>query len=295
VSNVLDVTYSALLLPLDPLNERSVDDSFRRDRDAARELELRTLVLDHDRLVGSERAVSIRGLADAEASMLYRGWMIPAAAYEALEAAVVAQGSSLITTAAQYISAHHLPGWIEIFKELTPATTFVPVNATPDDVVGAATALGGTAFVVKDWVKSRKYEWDTAAFAPTLESLPGIVAEFIRLQEEFFVGEVVIRRFVDLDKSQPEIRVWWARGAIALISPHPDFSGASLPVIDEAFLERVRKAVVELDSPFVTTDLAMTSDLEWLVIEVGDGQVSGLPDSAGQEEIKSILSAILEL
>jgi hypothetical protein len=289
------VSQPILLLPLDPLNERAVDDSFVRDRDAALGVEVRTLLLDHDRLVGSEQAVAVRGLADAGAPLLYRGWMIPAAAYGALEAAVVAKGSSLITTAAQYASAHHLPGWIEIFKELTPATTFVPANATPDHIVAAATALGGTAFVVKDWVKSRKYEWDTAAFAPTIESLPGVVAEFIRLQEEFLVGEVVIRRFINLDKSQPEIRVWWARGAVALVSPHPDFSGASVPDIDDAFLERVRIAVVELGSPFVTTDLAMTSDGEWLVIEVGDGQVSGLPDSAGQDEIKSILSAVLEL
>ena len=227
--------------------------------------------------------------------MLYRGWMIPAAAYESLEAAVVAKGSSLITTAAQYVSAHHLPGWLEIFKALTPATTFVPVNATPDEVVAAAAALGGTAFVVKDWVKSRKYEWDTAAYAPTIESLPGVVAEFIRLQEEFLVGEVVIRRFVDLDKSQPEIRVWWARATIALVSPHPDFSGALLPEIDAAFLDRVGAAVAELGSPFVTTDLAMTSNGEWLVIEVGDGQVSGLPDSANQDEIQSILGAALNL
>jgi hypothetical protein len=295
VSSLLYVTQPILLLPLDPMNERAVDDSFTRDRDAAREIEVRTLLLDHDRLVGSEGAVSVRGLADAEAAMLYRGWMIPAAAYEALEAAVVAKGSSLITTAAQYVSAHHLPGWIDIFKELTPATTFVAINATPDEIVAAATDLGGTAFVVKDWVKSRKYEWDTAAFAPTVESLPGIVAEFIRLQEEILVGEVVIRRLMDLDNSQPEVRVWWAHGAVALVSPHPDFSGASLPKIDEAFFERVGKAVAELGSPFVTTDLAMTSDGDWLVIEVGDGQVSGLPDSASQDEIESILRAVLDL
>jgi hypothetical protein len=287
------VTDLALLLPFDPLNERAVEDVFSRDRDAAKELEVLTLLLDHDRLVGTEQAVAVRGLADAKASMLYRGWMIPATAYEALEAAVVAKGSSLITTAAQYTSAHHLPGWIDIFKELTPATTFVAVNATPDEIVAAATALGGPAFVVKDWVKSRKYEWDTAAFAPTVDTLPGVVAEFIRLQEEFLVGEVVIRRFVDLDKSQPEIRVWWARGHVALVSPHPDFSGASLPAIDGAFLERVCAAVVELGSPFVTTDLAMTSSGDWLVIEVGDGQVSGFPDSARQAEIDSILRAVL--
>lgn len=182
VSSLLYVTQPILLLPLDPLNERALDDSFARDRDAARELEVRTLLLDHDRLVGSEQDVAVRGLADAGASLLYRGWMIPAAAYGALEAAVVAKGSSLITTAAQYVSAHHLPGWIEIFKELTPQTTFVPVTATPDEIVRAATTLGGTAFVVKDWVKSRKYEWDTAAFAPSVESLPGVVAEFIRLK-----------------------------------------------------------------------------------------------------------------
>lgn len=79
------------------------------------------------------------------------------------------------------------------------------------------------------------------------------------------------------------------------MSPHPDFSGASLPAIDGAFLERVGKAVAELGNPFVTTDLAMTSNGDWLVIEVGDGQVSGLPDSSNQDDIEAILSAVLEL
>lgn len=282
-----------LLLPSDPLNERATDPEFVRDRDAARAAGIGAALIDHDRLLAGD--VAIRGLTTERASVLYRGWMMPTDAYSTLAEAVEARGSSMVTSPANFAAAHYLPGWIDVFRDLTPATTSVPVTADPELIKSAALALGDGAYVVKDWVKSRKHEWETAAFAPSTDALPGVVAEFVRLQDEFLVGDIVIREFVELDKSLPEVRVWWARGDIGLVTVHPDFAGRPLPQIDPATLAKVRGAVIKLESPFITTDLARTSHGNWIVIEVGDGQVSGFPNSSSDDDIAALLRKVFAL
>ncbi|MFD9209209.1 GNAT family N-acetyltransferase [Streptomyces sioyaensis] len=68
-------------------------------------------------------------------------------------------------------------------------------------------------------------------------------------------------------------RVWWVDGEPVLTGPHPDTPGLR-PVPD---LASVAPAVRTLGARFVTTDLARRADGVWRVVEVGDGQVSGLP------------------
>ncbi|MFI1304390.1 GNAT family N-acetyltransferase [Streptomyces sioyaensis] len=68
-------------------------------------------------------------------------------------------------------------------------------------------------------------------------------------------------------------RVWWVDGEPVLTGPHPDTPGLR-PVPD---LASVAPAVRALGARFVTTDLARRADGVWRVVEVGDGQVSGLP------------------
>ncbi|RXS88163.1 N-acetyltransferase [Streptomyces sp. TM32] len=68
-------------------------------------------------------------------------------------------------------------------------------------------------------------------------------------------------------------RVWWLDGEPVLTGPHPDTPGLR-PVPD---LASVAPAVRALGARFVTTDLARRADGVWRVVEVGDGQVSGLP------------------
>lgn len=209
--------------------------------------------------------------------VVYRGWMLTVEEYALLEQALLDSDITLKTSSEQYVRAHHLPGWYEIFEALTPKSHFWNPFGE-QSLEGFVAELPEQAYVVKDYVKSRKHEWDTACFAPSVESLPAVVSEFVRLQTEdgSFVGEVVVREYERFDKEVGEARVWWVDGEFVVSLPHPD-NPEQLPAVDKDFLDAVQACVRRLGCPFVVTDIASTVDGVWRVIEVGDGQVSGLP------------------
>jgi hypothetical protein len=108
----------------------------------------------------------------------------------------------------------------------------------------------------------------------------------VDLRGDDLTGGFVVREFEQFVAQ--EVRTWWVEGNCVLVSAHPD-SPESLPVdVPTTFLE---VPVARLGSPFVTVDLALRSDGEWRVIEVGDGQVSDRPSSTGPTEF---VAAVLD-
>ncbi len=207
----------------------------------------------------------------------YRGWMLPGDRYAAPATAPAGRGRTLLTSPERYRTAHELPGWYEVFAPLTPPSAWLPTapgRALGEAALaGPAARLGGTGpAVVKDWVTSRKHEWDEACYVPDLadtKHLTAVAARFVALQDDFLTGGVVLRRF---ERFRPvgEARVWWLP---VHIGPHPD-SPALRPVPD---LSDIVPAARELGCRSITTDLALREDGRWRVVEVADGQVSGLP------------------
>lgn len=283
-----------ILYPSDPFNERIPDTAFSNETEAIRWADIPTSVFESDSLSDGIDGVRFRKLPeDDDARLFYRGWMLTAEEYTTLYEALQSLGTQMISTPENYVSAHHLPGWYHTFEGLTPKTVILPKDADRESIQRNAEELHAQAYVVKDFVKSRKDEWDTACYAPSLETLPSIVEEFVRLQEEYLVGGIVIREFVELDKNEPEIRIWWTHTQPTLITPHPDYFDQNIAELSEAFLYEIKERVEPLGSPFVTTDVAKTISGEWIVIEVGDGQVSGLPDDLEAEQIEKLFKAVL--
>jgi hypothetical protein len=98
--------------------------------------------------------------------------------------------------------------------------------------------------------QSRKHEWLEAWYVPDLADTPhlvAVVARFVELQGEFLTGGVVLRAYEPYAPVAPAVR--------------------------------------ELGCRFVTTDLALREDGRWRVVEVGDGQVSGLPRGAAPDTL----------
>ncbi|WP_181874462.1 ATP-grasp domain-containing protein [Marinitenerispora sediminis] len=142
----------------------------------------------------------------------------------------------------------------------------------------SAAPLGGGPALVKDYVKSRKSDWDTACYIPDLAdtaALHRVVARFVELQGDDLAGGIVLRAFEPFSASgrATEARVWWLDGAPIAVGPHPDTPDER----PEPDLRAVRPLVAALGCRFVTTDLARRTDGEWRVVEVGDGQVSDRP------------------
>ncbi|MFI9723131.1 ATP-grasp domain-containing protein [Streptomyces sp. NPDC052396] len=264
----------------DPLNSRRADGHFAEEARAARQAGLRVALLDHDALLAGRAAAAVSAVPPDAGAAWYRGWMVPAGRYAELAGALAALGVSLLTSPESYRRAHELPGWYGTFAELTPRSVWLPAEPGTAPAGGtlaaAAAGLGAGPAIVKDYVKSRKHEWDTACYVPSLSDtarLSAVVGRFVELQEEFLTGGVVIRAF-ERFRPSGEARVWWVDGVPVLTTAHPDSPGL-LPA--EPSLAEVGRAVAALGCRFVTTDLALREDGAWRVVEVGDGQVSDLP------------------
>lgn len=247
-----------MLLPNDPIRPARPDPAFAPSVSPSE----RPQLLDHEALLRGDIDAAVRRVARDAGPQWYRGWMIPSARYEDLARAMADRGTPLIVQSLDYRKAHELPGWYATFAHLTPASTW-----SHDTTVPPLPPSDG-AFVVKDWVKSRKHAWATACFAPSADAVPAIAAEMVRLAGEGLAGGVVVRAFERFVGR--EARVFWLDGEPVLSVAHPDDPGEiTLPPLGE-----IADAVRALGCRFVTTDLVAREDGVWRVVEVGDGQVS---------------------
>ncbi|MEV6972308.1 ATP-grasp domain-containing protein [Kitasatospora sp. NPDC093806] len=305
----------AFLLPSHPLDPRRVDPQFVREARLLRDLGGEHHFVDHDALLAGDARAAVDRVPAGLGAFWYRGWMLPSARYAGFAAALAERGGQLLTSPPGYASAHELPGWYGVFEGATPPSVWLPLGGdgvaagAADDgrgagqeppgaerLAAAVARLGGQGpAIVKDYVKSRKHEWDEACYIPELADLPNVarvVARFVELQGEYLAGGVVLRRYEEFarvawdagdgtsggDGDGPrravEARVWWLDGEPVLVGPHPDMPGS--PAVPD--LSVVRPLVRALGCRFVTTDLAERADGSgWRVVEVGDGQVSELP------------------
>lgn len=263
----------------DPLRATRPDPVFAAEVACARRAGGEVALLDHDALLAGDTEAALTRVPRGTGPYWYRGWMIPAPRYEELASCPRARGCELLTPASDFRRAHELPGWYGTFADLTPHSVWrgLPPGAPPSapELAALAAPLGPGPAVVKDFVKSRKHEWDEACYVPALadtEKLSAVVRRFFELQEDSLAGGLVVREYEPFVPGG-EARVWWVDGEPVLTTAHPD-SPTELSVPG---LTSVRPAVRALGCRWVTTDLALREDGMWRVVEVGDGQVSGAP------------------
>lgn len=170
---------------------------------------------------------------------------------------------------------------------LTPRSAWIPRRPpfTHQELSDLLKSFDGPV-IVKDYVKSEKHAWTQACFIPDARDIThalGVIDRFIELRGRDFAGGLVLREFVRLKpighderSGMPlsrELRSFWMGTTCVAVSDYWR-NDASDPLPKVA-----RDAARLIDRPFFTIDVAMTDTGEWIVIEVGDGQVSALPDS----------------
>ncbi|MZD07908.1 ATP-grasp domain-containing protein [Streptomyces sp. SID5785] len=277
-------TATALLFCRDPLRPAACDPQFAAEAAAARDAGAAVALLDHDALLAGRADEAVRRVPPGLGPVRYRGWMIPAPRYADLATALDRRGARLRTTPEMYRTAHELPGWYAGFASVTPPTAYVPCAPhavpSPAGLAALAAVLPAGPGIVKDYVKSRKHEWDEACHVPDLAdtaALHRVVTRFAALQSDDLAGGIVLRAFEPFDRAVGEARVWWLNGAPLLVTAHPD-TPALRP---EPALDAFRPLVAALPCRFVTTDLARRADTGvWRLVELGDAQVTGLPAGA---------------
>ena len=223
---------------------------------------------------------------------IYRGWMMKPEMYRKLYDALEEKGIYLINTPAEYARYHLLPGWYEDFKDVTAASVWT-IGSKKEDVLQAAKTLEGS-YIVKDYVKSRKHEWYDACFVKNIQNtsaLETVVNNFITRQGEDLTGGIVLRKFEPLKQTgfheqsgmplSEEYRVFVYAGKILAIDDY--WGGISGSGLNESERRWISAIASRIRSSFVTIDIARRADGTLLVLELGDGQVSGLQQLGADE------------
>lgn len=206
--------------------------------------------------------------------------------YKELEDDLASVGADLINTYAQHRYIADLRNWYADLEGLTPKTWFNPADV-PMGEPGS--------FVLKGATNSKKFLWRTHMFAlsrghigrvlsnlldDTLISTQQVyVRQYVPLKflvmglndlavcEEyrFFVldGEILSGAFYWSSHTEEVQEVGWQP------NPHD---------VPKEFLAEVLRRI-KGKVPFVVIDVARTQEGNWIVIELNDGQMSGLSDN----------------
>lgn len=264
-----------------PLYKNKVDEDYKDEYQAAKAKYTCALFSYEDLEQGrlSLYGEEISGLA------IYRGWMMKPDMYKRLYSLLEEKNIILINTPEEYERYHLLPGWYEDFKEYTSDSIW----ETQGDLASAMNItkdLEG-AYIVKDYVKSRKHEWYDACFIRDIsdsEYTKNVISNFINRQGDALVGGVVLRKFEDLKQigyheqsGMPlaeEYRVFVYAGKVMVVDDYWG-EGGQLSISDDE-MKWVEMLASKVNSNFVTIDLARREDGMLIVMELGDGQVSGI-------------------
>lgn len=113
---------------------------------------------------------------------VYRGWMLRPDRYQALYDALLARGLRLINDPEAYRHAHHLPEAYPILEEWTARSVWTSLEGALDmaAVLRLVEVFGSRPILLKDYVKSRKHEWDEACFIPDASDAAGVELDVAR-------------------------------------------------------------------------------------------------------------------
>lgn len=235
---------------------------------------------------------------------IYRGWMMKPELYRTFYKKLEERGILLINTPEEYERYHMLPGWYDDFKEYTPKSVW-ETQGTVESAMHLTRGLEGS-YIVKDYVKSRKHEWYDACFIKNIadkKNTESVIRNFIERQESDLVGGVVLRKYEKLvpagfnEKSgmplSEEYRVFVYAGRVMMIDDYWDTGKkAALSAEEKTWVESL---VDKIKSNFVTIDIARCEDGKLIVMELGDGQVSGLQQIDPQDFYRAFNPEIIRL
>mgnify|MGYP007061391290 CR=1 FL=1 len=238
---------------------------------------------------------------------VYRGWMLKPDRYGDLFNALKSRNIELINSPDNYKFCHYLPDSYDVIRNYAPNTIWFKkdqLSKSLDEVCEILIKTFGKASVmIKDYVKSRKHEWEEACFIPDVSDsikVKRVVNRFLELQGDDLNEGIVFRQFLKLEfltlhsKSKmpltKEFRIFFLEG-----EPLQEFYywdegdyGELKPDL-KPFVEVAKK----VNSRFFTMDIAKVENGGWVIIELGDGQVSGLPDNADLYEFYNRLKTRL--
>lgn len=273
-----------------PLYQRKPDEDYEIEYIAAQDNGNKVALFSYEDMEQGKLSLygdEIKGLT------IYRGWMMKPEMYRAFYEQCKKKDIILINDPTRYKECHLLPSW---YDKVFPNTAR-SVWTEGGDIEKAIAMLDDfdSDVIVKDYVKSRKHEWYEACFVSNNSCGEKVIKTFVERQGENLVGGIVLREFLKLKKAgyhnqsgmpiSEEYRVVVALGKVVSVTAY--WEGQTEDRIDkigEFALECTRK----IRSNFYTVDVAVKTNGDLVVMEVGDGQVSGLQEETAEKYYEKI-------
>lgn len=216
--------------------------------------------------------------------------------YEEVEHDIEARGCKLINSYRQHRYLAELGSWYRDLQGITPET-WAHLDAVPDDAWPC---------VIKGATNSKKNQWSTHMFARDRQAAVEVVT---RLAQDGLIASqsLYFRRFEPLVQVadniaggapvSKEFRVFicdeWILAKGFYWSSHADVAQPT-PDVREIPVSLVRDVMdrVGLNARFYTADIAQTQAGRWIVVELNDGQMSGLSECDPHDLYRSLHAVV---
>lgn len=279
----------------DDLDRRKPDEVYAAEVAAVERLGGHYFLINFDALTNEQNAEkAVRRVPEEPepCPAMYRGWMLKPSAYSKLYEALAHKGLHLINDPAAYLHCHHLPESYSVIEKSTPRSVWLKIEGKVDmdRIMALLQPFGSAPLVLKDFVKSRKHEWDEACYiasASDRSSVEKIVRRFLELVDDDLNEGLVFREFIEFEpltrhskSGMPltkEIRLFFIDGKPIFWTRYwdeGDYTGIAPP------LDQFTSVAASVKSRFFTMDIAKRRNSDWMIVELGDGQVAGLPENA---------------
>jgi hypothetical protein len=289
------------------IDPKSIDADYEAEQKAAQNAGLETYLLSFEKLEEENINSALRFIPKKEEKelALYRGWMLKPKTYTLLYSGLLEKNIQLINSPKEYEHCHYLPNSYSKIKEYTPFSNWIKLNDTIDfeEIYKLTNQFGENPIIVKDYVKSEKYHWEEACFIPKASDkgkVKNSVEKFIELRGNQLNEGLVFRKFEELEfltqhskSSLPltkEFRIFFLNKKVVNIFNYWDEGEYGDIKIE---LEKFLQIAQHIESNFFTMDIAQKTNGEWIIMELGDGQVSGLPDNADKNDFYRNLKEII--
>ena len=211
---------------------------------------------------------------------IYRGYMMKESEYSNFYYSLMKSNVYLITNPFEYKTLHIFKNIYKMIESDTAKTLFYSFD---DKISIDEIKTYFDRFLIKDYVKSLKYKSFPKCFESRISQneLDYYVNQFKEMRGNLLTGGICIKEFLDLkmyDGKINEYRVFYMNKEIISISKNSG-QGDYTNVPPKYLLEKYSN----LPSPYYTVDFAELENGAFKIIEVGDGQVSGLSDNQNYE------------
>lgn len=280
------------------LSPKEADLDFSAEYNAAKAAGFEVLLMNFDELTRGNVQTALRKIPVFETpeKAIYRGWMLTESQYEAFYQGLLSKNISLMHDTKMYLHTHYFPNSYPIIQDYTPKSVIIPLEKGEihfEKIFDSLRVFGSKALIIKDFVKSEKHDWYTACYIPAADNqevVRKITRNFLSLRGDFLNKGLVYREFVKLahltqhTKSEmplaQEYRLFYFNQNLLCYAEYWEEGDYSPEVPDFKPFNAIASKV---KSSFFSMDIAKTEKGEWIIMELGDGQVSGLPENLDAE------------